>query len=103
MSESIKFSEGKLPIQEIDWNFIIEMLEVMQYNKSKYPPENWKKKMDKPEELLHAATRHLLQVLTGNLIDISGHSHLPMIALNCMMYAYQLKFNQPEDWNEKMC
>ena len=88
----IKHKDNKLPIQEIDWEFIKEMMEVMLVNKSKYPPENWKQKMDNPKELLYAAQRHLLEVLCGSEIDEEdGKKHITKIALNLMMYNHQLE------------
>lgn len=88
----IKETQGKLPVQEIDWEFIKEMMEVMLVNKSKYPPENWKQKMDNPKELLYAAQRHFLELLVDNPIDSEdGYKHSLKVCLNLMMYNYQLE------------
>lgn len=90
----IKETQGKLPIQEIDWEFVKEMLITMNKNKGKYPDENWKRRMDKPIELIYAAQRHLLEVLTDEEIDSEDNSyHIVKVALNCMMYYHQLKLD----------
>lgn len=87
----IKETQGKLPIQEIDWEFIKEMLATMSRNKDKYPSENWKEKMDNPKELINAAQRHLLEILTDKETDKEdGSLHCVKVALNCMMYYHQI-------------
>lgn len=89
--DMIKHNEGKLPVEEINWYFIKEMMRGMQVNKLKYPPQNWKQPMDNPDELLYAAQRHLLEILCGNLIDEEdGIEHSVKVANNMAMYHYQM-------------
>lgn len=86
----IKHKEGKLPVEEINWEFIKAMMEGMQANKHKYPPQNWKNPMDNPNDLLYAATRHILEMLCGNLIDKEdGIRHSVKVANNMAMFDYQ--------------
>jgi len=85
-----KEEENKLSY-ELDWDFISQMAKRMAKNKSKYPPYNWKKPIDK-ECLKQAMFRHMLEIMKGNNQDEGEETgHITAIALNAMMLNYQLK------------
>lgn len=89
MSQGIKETSNKLNY-ELDWNFIEEMAKRMSKNKDKYPPYNWKLKMD-IESLKQALLRHTLEVMKGNFEDNNEpFGHLAAIALNAHFLFYQL-------------
>jgi hypothetical protein len=91
MSEQgIKQTEGKTSFSEIDWSFVEKMAKCMNLNKGKYPPKNWQKPMN-ASLLLDAAQRHLIELQKDNLFDKeNGAEHAVAIALNMMMYSYQI-------------
>ncbi len=83
---------GKPNMCLLDTNFLEEMSRIMQYGlDKKYKRDNWKQKMD-PERLLAAAYRHANDIQQGEEIDPESHlTHAAHIAVNAMMYAYQIK------------
>ena len=83
---------GKPNMCLLDTNFLEEMARIMQYGlDKKYKRDNWKQPMD-PERLLAAAYRHINDIQQGEDIDPESFlSHAAHIAVNAMMYAYQIK------------
>lgn len=93
-----KETEGKL-FYELDFEFIKQMAERMQSNKdnSKYELWNWKKPMTPTgiEELKQAMWRHIIAVMSGELVDDGREfGHLEAISNNAMMINYQLKLKK---------
>lgn len=91
-TEGKKESDGKL-FYELDWDFLSQMAERMESNKSngKYDKWNWKKPTKK-EELAQAIFRHTLAVMNGEYEDDGrDYGHLEALANNAMMLNYQLK------------
>lgn len=90
IESGIKESKDKL-IYEIDWEFIEGMAVRMSENKGeKYPIFNWKKPIEY-KELLHALTRHFIEIQKENYDDEQELGHFYAIACNAMMITYQLK------------
>lgn len=92
--EGKKEKEGKL-FYEIDFRFIEAMAKRMAENKGgKYPPFNWKKKID-IEELKQGINRHHVEVMDGIYKDGDDDlGHVVAYACNAMMLWYQLKHHQ---------
>lgn len=88
--QGVKESENKLMVEELYWPFIEEMARVMTFYKTKYPPKNHLKPMNK-EKLLAAAQRHMIELWKGNETDTDRTSHIAKVATNCMMYYIQTK------------
>jgi hypothetical protein len=91
-SEGVKENKGKL-FHELDFDFIKQMSERMNSNKTngKYPRFNWKKDMDEVE-LRMAIFRHVLEIMEGRYSDDGRpFGHLEALATNAMMLNYQLK------------
>lgn len=89
--DGIKEVNNKLNY-ELDWNFIEAMAKRMSKNKNKYPPYNWKRKMD-IESLKQALFRHVIKVMNGDYNDEGTNDHFEAIALNAMFIKYQLEHN----------
>lgn len=88
--EGTKESDGKLNY-ELDFEFIAQMAEKMNLNKSKYEPYNWKKPIN-IELLKQSLFRHVIEIMKDNYEDDNREfGHLESAALNCMMINYQLK------------
>ena len=87
-----KDDEGKPNMCLLDTPFLEDMAKIMQYGlDNKYKRDNWKQPMD-PERLLAAAYRHANDIQQGEEIDPESHlSHAAHMAVNAMMYAYQIK------------
>lgn len=94
MKEGIKENEGKL-FYEIDFRFIEAMALRMANNKNnKYPPFNWKNRIDK-QELIQAINRHHVEVMDGIFRDGEEEfGHVVAYACNAMMLWYQLKHHK---------
>lgn len=92
--KGIKFDQGKpnyLDIFELlDFDFLVEVSEVMAKGKEKYGFENWKKDLD-PKRIKKALLRHLKSYLQGELYDKeTGKTHLAHITCNVMfLHFYQ--------------
>ena len=89
--EGIKETENKVNYEELDWDYIDNMAERMSKNLAKYPPNNWKKKME-IKELAKSAIRHarkILQEIDGDEETLQEHS--TALGCNGMMINYQLK------------
>ena len=92
-----KESEGKL-FYELDWDFITQMAERMQSNKSngKYEKWNWKKPTG-IEDLKQALFRHVIAVMKNDYEDDDQEfGHITAIANNAMMINRQL-LNRKDD------
>jgi len=83
---------GKPNMCLLDMEFIEEMALIMQYGLSKkYKRDNWKQPMN-TERLLAPVYRHANDIQRGEEIDPESKlSHAAHIAVNAMMYAYQIK------------
>ena len=89
-SEGLKETEGKLEY-ELDFTFVTAMAERMATNKGKYPPFNWKKKMD-TSKLKQSLLRHVLSIMEDIYKDDNReYGHIEAAACNLMMILYQLK------------
>lgn len=91
MTEGFKEEEGKL-FYELDWEFLTQMAERMQSNKSgKYEKWNWMKPIE-PEKLTQPMFRHVLEIMKGNYADDNRpYGHLEALACNAMMLNRTLK------------
>lgn len=94
MTESLghKEDEGKL-FYELDWEFIEQMAQRMQSNKSngKYERWNWMRPID-PEKLKQPSIRHMVEIMKGNYEDDGRpYGHLEALACNMMMLSRALK------------
>ena len=87
-NEGIKEEENKL-FYELDWEFIEGIAERMALNKSKYPPFNWTKGIDK-EKLNQALIRHFMEIQKGNLSDEQYLGHYYALVCNSMMIINQI-------------
>ncbi len=85
----IKEEEGKLEY-EIDWEFVEGMAKRMSLNKGKYPPYNWKSKIE-IGKLKAALTRHFVEIMKGNYDDEQDMGHFYALACNAMMICAQKK------------
>lgn len=88
--EGLKESDDKVPMEELDWDYVDSMAYRMQEN-DKYPTENWKKKMD-VKKLAASAMRHARAILQPSEYDTeSQQDHAVALGCNGMMINYQLK------------
>ncbi len=67
----------------LDPGFTLEEARVAAYGASKYEEENWRK-FNSPEPFLEAANRHLLAVMSGDMVndEDGGVYHLAQVAWN---------------------
>jgi len=91
IADGKKETKNKTQYKELDWDYIDGMSNRMSGNREKYPPENWKKRMD-IKELAESAMRHarkILQEIDNDPETLKDHA----VALGCngMMINYQLK------------
>ena len=78
----------KLPVEELQPDFLLGMAEVVQNGNEKYEPGDWKKNRT-PKSLLASVFRHLLSLLKGEHVDSeSGLPHSHHIAINMMYFQY---------------
>lgn len=89
MDNGIKEEKDKL-FYELDWEFVEGMAERMALNKTKYPPFNWMKGIDK-DKLNQAMIRHFMEIQKGNESDEQYLGHYYALACNAMMIINQIK------------
>lgn len=88
---ALRYNEGKLRWDLVDWEGIEEMLKVLEAGAIKYEPENWKKGLNR-EEILESIQRHLVAVFKGEEIDMDLMTHhMGNIMCNAMFYLYHFR------------
>ncbi|MCK9370558.1 DUF5664 domain-containing protein [Candidatus Dojkabacteria bacterium] len=92
--QAMRFTAGKLPLDELDPQFLEEMFAVISYGQKKYARMNWMKGAP-ATQYFGCIMRHLLKWYKGEDIDEeSGCTHLGHIACNIMMCMYSLRTNK---------
>lgn len=92
--KAMKFDDGKLPIDLIDQEIIIELAKVLGYGAKKYKAHNWKNGLP-ISRYYSALQRHILAFNNGETVDPeSGLNHLGHAACNLMFMIYMMK-NKP--------
>lgn len=90
--QGTKHTSDKL-FYELDFDFITQMAERMDSNKSngKYEKWNWKKPID-VQDIAMAIFRHTLSIMEENYEDDGREmGHIEALATNAMILNYQLK------------
>lgn len=90
-----KADDGKIKIELIPVEFLIETAKALTFGAGKYGPHNFRKGLS-ASRLLGAAKRHIELELAGVKADSeSGHSHLAHAAASLAMYSF-MKAHRPE-------
>ena len=90
MSEELgnRFNAGKLQWSLIDFTAIEDMVRVLEFGKSKYGEDNWKKGLVQ-KQTLDSLSRHLIELMKGNPIDEESKlPHIAHVMANAMFYAH---------------
>ncbi len=86
----VKHDDGKHRWHLMAWDFLQEMVEVMQNGAEKYSPFNWKlfEYQEAKDKYFSAAQRHLVAYQLGELRDTeSNKTHLAHAAC-CLMFLW---------------
>jgi hypothetical protein len=96
---SLRFNDGKLRWDLVDWTSLEEMVKVLEAGAIKYAPDNWKKGLHR-EETLESLQRHLIALfkkeeLDPDLTTLTGQDihHMGNIMCNAMFYLYHHRNN----------
>lgn len=86
--KAIRHNNGKLQWSLVHYASLEPMVRVLEFGKSKYGAENWKKGLDR-KEILESMQRHLAALMDGEALDKeTGMSHMGHIQCNAMFYNY---------------
>lgn len=100
--KAMRYNEGKLNWELVDWNSLEPMVEVLMFGAEKYAPDNWKKPMD-PQKILESLFRHYKAI--SNALKESDYTdrelmlndpestlpHVGHLLCNAMFLCYHLK------------
>ena len=84
-----KHDQGKPRYSLLEWDFIKQIVYVLEFGAEKYTEEGWKQVPNAKQRYWDAAMRHLTAVKEGKLYDEdSGLPHYAHVAANCMFLSY---------------
>ena len=90
----IKETENKIDYSEINWEWIDGIAKRMNANKSKYPKDNFKQKID-IKLLEQSLFRHIRKMLSEDINDPESYmDHIYAVGCNVMMIHEQIKHEQ---------
>ena len=92
--KALRYNEGKLEWNLIDFKSLEPLVKTLMYGKNKYTKngvsgaDNWKKGMD-PKKILDSLLRHVTALSDGEEVDPeSGELHVGAIFANALFYSY---------------
>jgi len=101
--KALRFNEGKLKWNLVDFKSIEPLVKVLEFGSTKYEVGNWKKDMDL-DDILNSMLRHVIELADGYYTDKeSGEPIVGHIMTNCMFFEYHIKkkLNKTKDGNTK--
>jgi len=93
-----KHDSGKLHWSKFAWGGAAWVMRIMEFGAAKYGWDNWRRKDDsKPQRLLNAAARHIVDHFRGKTIDEeSGEPTIAHAACCLLFYLEDVKFPEEE-------
>lgn len=87
--EGAKYDQDKPRYSLLEWDFIKQIVYVLEFGAKKYTEEGWKQVPNAKQRYWDAAMRHLTAIKGGEFYDEdSGLPHYAHVAANCMFLAH---------------